>query len=221
MPIKGEVQEQHRSLEALEQELTNLGLVSDQDLHGILDSLGPEASSESELLNSLVHKEIVTPYQARLLASEPGSHLLLGNYLILDKIGEGGMGQVFKARHRRMNRVVALKMLPLERMRSPSDVGRFRREVELVARLEHANIVTAYDADEWNGRHFLVMQYVDGADLANIVSASGPLTVGQAVSVLLQVASGLSYAHAQGIIHRDLKPGNLLVDRLGNVKILD
>jgi serine/threonine protein kinase len=221
MPLKDETHEQHRLLEALAQQLADLGLVLALDLPAILESLGPETPSISEFLSALVRKGLVTPYQAQLLAVGSGSELVLGNYVILDKIGEGGMGQVFKARHRRMKRLVALKMLPSERVQSDLDVERFRREVEVVARLEHANIVTAYDADEWNGRHFLAMQYVDGADLASVVRACGPLNVAHAIGVLLQVVSGISYAHAKGIVHRDLKPGNLLVDRSGNVKVLD
>jgi hypothetical protein len=221
MPVKDELKEAHRSLEPLAQKLADLGLVLALDLPAILESLGPESASISEFLIALVRKGLITSYQAQLLAVGRGSELVLGNYVILDMIGEGGMGQVFKACHRRMNRLVALKMLPAERVRSELDVERFRREVEVVARLEHANIVTAYDADEWNERHFLAMQYVDGADLASVVRASGTLNVAQAIGVLRQVVSGMSYAHAKGVVHRDLKPGNLLVDRTGNVKVLD
>src|SRR5437762_2746559 len=202
---------------AFEHELTSLGLVTSGELQGALQSLTPNVAEASpvDIANALVRKEKLTPYQAQQLQNGRGKELVLGNYVILDKIGEGGMGQVFKARHRRMKRTVAIKMLPRERLRSGSDVERFRREVELVARLDHTNIVTAYDADECGGQHFLAMQYVDGADLASVVGTSGPLNVGQAIAVLMQVASGLAYAHNKGIVHRDLKPGNLLVDHAG------
>ena len=145
----------------------------------------------------------------------------MGNYVIMDKVGEGGMGQVFKARHRRMKRIVAIKMLPPAAVNSDAAVERFHREVEMTARLEHPNIVTAYDAGEAAGRHFLAMQYVEGRDLASFVRSNGPLTIAQAISVLVQTARGMAYAHSQGIIHRDIKPGNLLVDRQGTLKILD
>ncbi len=128
---------------------------------------------------------------------------------------------VLKARHRRMDRVVALKTLPPHAMREPEAVQRFYREVKAAARLVHPNIVTAYDAGEQEGIHYLVMEYVEGQDLATLVKEHGPLPVAQALDCLIQAGRGLAYAHSQGVIHRDIKPGNLLVDRQGVVKILD
>jgi tRNA A-37 threonylcarbamoyl transferase component Bud32/uncharacterized protein YjhX (UPF0386 family) len=145
----------------------------------------------------------------------------LGNYVLLEKLGQGGMGEVYKARHRRMDRIVAVKLLSAAALRSEELVRRFQREVRAAARLCHPGIVTAYDADEAEGRHFLVMEYVDGADLATLVRQAGPLPAPEAVECLRQAAAGLEYAHAQGVIHRDLKPSNLLLDRSGTVKLLD
>src|SRR6185437_6778353 len=127
-----------------------------------------------------------------------------GNYLILDRLGSGGMGQVFRARHRRMDRVVALKMLSKRALDSPEALARFQREVKTAAQLVHPNIVTAYDADE-----------VDGTHLAAMVKSQGPLPIAHAVDYLSQAAVGLEHAHQQGIVHRDIKPSNLLVDRTG------
>ena len=137
----------------------------------------------------------------------------LGNYLLLEKIGQGGMGAVYKAEHRRMKRIVAIKMLPRGRLKDAAAATRFQREVEAAARLEHPNIVTAYDADEANGAHFLVMQYVEGSDLSALVKQHGPLPVAQAVHCILQAAKGLEFAHGEGVVHRDIKPANLCAGR--------
>ena len=140
---------------------------------------------------------------------------MIGNYLILDKLGAGGMGVVFKARHRRLGRVVALKILPPSFARDKTAVPRFQREVEAAGRLKHPNIVAALDADEDRGVHFLVMEYVEGRDLDSVVRQRGPLPVVQAVDFLIQAARGLEAAHAEGIVHRDIKPSNLMLDSPG------
>ncbi|HEY2761530.1 MAG TPA: serine/threonine-protein kinase, partial [Pirellulales bacterium] len=145
----------------------------------------------------------------------------LGEYLIVGKIGAGGMGRVYKAEHQRMRRIVALKVLSSQAMKSPDAVRRFNREVQAAARLSHPNIVTAYDAGEAQGIHYLVMEYVDGRDLASLVVEHGPLEAEAALECILQAAQGLEYAHGEGIIHRDIKPSNLLVDKRGTVKVLD
>ncbi len=131
------------------------------------------------------------------------------------------MGMVFKARHRRLGRVGALKILPPSFARDRSAVLRFRREVEAAGRLKHPNVVAALDADEDRGVHFLVMDYVEGKDLDRIVQERGPLPVGQAVDCLIQAARGLDATHAEGIVHRDIKAANLMLDRSGTVRVLD
>jgi formylglycine-generating enzyme required for sulfatase activity/serine/threonine protein kinase len=120
-----------------------------------------------------------------------------------------------------MKRLVALKVLPPKVTRTPEAVQRFQREVEAAARLMHPNIVTAFDADEAGGTHFLVMEYVDGTDLSSLVKKHDPLPLDQALDCILQAARGLEYAHKHGVVHRDIKPANLLLDREGTVKILD
>ena len=144
-----------------------------------------------------------------------------GEYDLLEKLGEGGMGVVYKAQHRRMKRFVAVKMIARKATGSPDAVKRFNREVEAVAKLNHPNIVQAYDASEHDGIHYLVMEYIEGKDLAAIVKDRGPMTVHVAVECILQTARGLQYAHDKGIVHRDIKPSNLLVDKDGTMKILD
>ena len=156
-------------------------------------------------------------------ASESGQPGLsvLGDYVLLRPIGAGGMGRVFEAKHRTMDRVVALKVLPSARMKDVEQVNRFRQEVKAAAKLFHPNIVTAFDAGEERGIHYLVMEYVDGSALSQTVKQHGPVTLETAISYTLQAAQGLQYAHSRGVVHRDIKPSNLMLDADGSVKILD
>lgn len=145
----------------------------------------------------------------------------IGEYRVDRLIGAGGMGRVYRAEHRWMARVVALKTLAPNRMKDEAAVQRFYSEVRAAARLLHPNIVTAFDAGEVNGRHYLAMEYVEGQTLSQIVSRQGPLPVAEAVRILKGAAAGLARAHAAGIVHRDVKPGNIMVAQDGTVKVLD
>lgn len=133
------------------------------------------------------------------------------DYQLLAKLGEGGMGAVYKALHTQLEKVVAVKILPAERMRDPAAVARFKREMKAVGRLEHPNIVGALDAGEEGGVHFLVMQYVEGLDLATLSKRLGPLPVAAACELVRQAAVGLQHAHEHGMVHRDIKPSNLML----------
>jgi len=137
--------------------------------------------------------------------------LVFGEHEILEPIGEGGMGQVFLARHRRLDRAEAVKVLSSQRLDSPEAVARFEQEARAAAKLTHENIVATYDAGHQDGVHFLAMEYVSGHDLGQMVDNEGPLPVDQAVDYTIQAARGLAYAHQRGIIHRDIKPNNLLL----------
>ena len=143
------------------------------------------------------------------------------DYEVLKKLGEGGMGKVYLAVHRKLGKQVALKVLPPPRIVNKQAVARFKQEMKAIGRLEHPNIVRALDAGEVAGRHFLVMEFIDGQNLANLVRDRGPLSVLQAIECTIMAARGLEYAHQQGVIHRDVKPSNLLLDKTGNVKVLD
>jgi serine/threonine protein kinase len=145
----------------------------------------------------------------------------IGNYLLLEPLGSGGMGKVFKARHQRLKKTVAVKLLTPSLLRSADARRRFQREIEAVGRLTSPHIVTAYDAGEADGHDFLVMEYVEGKNLADVIKEQGPLPIAQALDYILQAARGLDHAHAVGIIHRDVKPSNLLLDHSGTVKVLD
>jgi serine/threonine protein kinase len=192
--------------------------------HGKLEKFIPPQATPKDaetLAKELVKSGDLTEFQAQHILQGKTKALILGNYTLLDRIGAGGMGQVFKAVHRRMERVVAIKMLPPATTKDPLALARFQREVKAAAKLSHSNIVAAYDADEANGAHFLVMEFVDGKDLSALVKKNGPFPVSKAVNYILQAARGLEFAHGEGIIHRDIKPANLLLDNKGRVKILD
>ncbi len=145
----------------------------------------------------------------------------IGDYDIIDTIGSGGMGAVYKAVHRHMDRTVALKVLRPDISSDPRLIQRFDREVRAAARLTHPNIVAALDARQEDGVYCLITEFIEGDDLNAVVRRDGPLSVADAVNVILQAARGLEYAHQRGVIHRDIKPANLLLDHAGNVKILD
>jgi serine/threonine protein kinase len=151
----------------------------------------------------------------------PAEFIAHPRYHILGVLGAGGMGVVYKAVHRLMERVVALKVLNRALTARPGFAERFRSEVKAVARLAHPNIVAAYDADEAAGTHFLVMEFVAGTPLDLVVARRGPLPVREACDLVRQAALGLQHAHERGLVHCDIKPQNLLLTPGGQVKVLD
>jgi len=155
----------------------------------------------------------LTPHQVEQLLAGRAAELVLGPYVLLERLGEGGAGQVYKARHHRMKRVVALKLIRKELLADPEVISRFSREIQLVSRLAHPNVVAAYDGGQVGSTHYLVMEYVAGVDLNRMVKQAGPLPVAQAVYCIRQAALGLQHIHEHGLVHRDIKPSNLLLDR--------
>jgi serine/threonine-protein kinase len=213
--------------------LTNLcksGLVPPDAVRAALRQL-PDTERGRVLARGLVEMGLLTRFQAERLLVGRTEGFILGQYRILDEIGKGGMGRVYKAEHMTMHRVVALKILASDLTKTERARQLFQREVRAAARLVHPNIVTAYDANQVGDRMYLVMEYVDGPNLQQLVRSQGPLPVSQACDFVRQVALGLQYAHETGMVHRDIKPANLLVQRLAarnadappayNVKILD
>ena len=158
---------------------------------------------------------------SELIADLPAELRNHSRYEIKERLGRGGMGVVYRAVHRMMHRPVALKLIRSELLSSPEAVDRFRREVRAAAQLAHPNIVTAYDAEEVGGIHFLVMEYVDGKTLDAIVRKRGPLPLPIACYLARQVAIGLDHAHSRDMVHRDIKPLNLILSEKSKVKILD
>jgi serine/threonine-protein kinase len=186
-------------------------LLTAERLKEVSGDLQARFSEPRDLARHLMRLDWLTPYQINQLFQGRGQHLVLGPYRLLERLGEGGMGQVFKARHPGLDRVVALKVLRKDYMADPDAVRRFQREIRAAAQLSHPNIVMAYDADEVDGTCFFVMEYVAGIDLGRLVQQSGPLSVEQACDYIRQAALGLQHAHERGLVHRDLKPSNLLL----------
>lgn len=178
------------------------------------------------LARELIQRGWLTPYQINQIFQERSQDLVLGPYVIQERVGEGGMGAVFKARHQRLSRTVALKVIRKHQMTRADSSVRFQREARAAAQLTHPNIVLVFDSDQSNGTHYLAMEYVEGIDLARLVKQSGPLPIGQACDYIRQAALGLQHAHDNGLVHRDIKPSNLVVTRKNPgetpvVKILD
>jgi eukaryotic-like serine/threonine-protein kinase len=190
------------------------GLLSDEELARVEREL-PAAERGRPVARALVEKGLLTKFQAERLLAGRTAGFLLGQYRILDQIGRGGMGRVFRAEHRTMGRVVALKVLAPDLLQTDRARDLFLREVRAAAQLVHPNIVTAYDANEIDGRFFLVLEYVDGPNLEQLVRQQGPLPVGQACDYVRQIAHALQCAHLLGMVHRDIKPANILVQRRG------
>ena len=175
--------------------------------------------SDQQLADRLVEMGLLNAWQAKQLL-DGRTKFNLGPYLIVDSIGQGGMGQVFKARHEKIGRIVAVKVLPRDKS-TPEAIASFTREIRALSSLDHPKLVSALDAGEDGNVHYLVTEYVPGMDLRKLVRRDGPLESSAAASIISQVAEGLEYAHAQGIVHRDVKPGNVLVSPEGEAKLSD
>ena len=199
-------------------ELTAAGLLSSDHATDFGEEIQTGADA---LLSRLVSEGHITQFQAQKFLDGQSSDIYFGDYIVLDKLGQGGMGTVLLAKHKRMDRKVAIKVLPVTALDSEASVARFYQEVKVAAQLTHSNIVHAYDAGEHHGFHYLVMEYVPGHDLAQVLAQLGAIPPMLAIDYITQVTAGLEYAHRKGIVHRDIKPSNLLLDDEGNVKILD
>jgi serine/threonine-protein kinase len=200
-------------------------LLTNQQLRVVIDKLG-HVTETRELAKALVSWKLLTKFQAKMLMLGRNSGFFVGPYRVLDQLGQGGMGRVYKAMHQTMNRIVALKVLAPQMVNTDRAHELFLREVQAAAHLCHPNIVMAFDANEDEGRHYLAMEYVDGPNLERYVTKHGPLPVGLACEIIFQAANGLQHAHEKGMVHRDIKPANLLVyqepgTESVQVKILD
>jgi len=212
-PAPGEVAD----LAEFQRSLVDVGLI---DAEALKAFAADSSAGVLGLARVLVKAGRLTAYQAAAVYQRKSRGLLIGNYLILGKLGSGGMGMVFKAR-RPLGPVVALKILPPSFSRDRTAVMRFKREFEAAGRLKHPNLVAALEAAEDRGVNFLVMEFVDGHNLDQFVRERGAMPVLQALDCLIQAARGLEAAHAQGIVHRDVKPSNLMLDVAGTVRVLD
>jgi serine/threonine-protein kinase len=177
-----------------------------------------------DLAAALQANGILTPFQVEHLLRGEAEQLVLGQYILLEPLGKGGMGAVYKARHKMMRRIVALKVIRTDLVDTDqaTAVQRFLHEIEAASALQHPNVVMAYDANASDDTLFFVMEYVDGIDLGHLVRRVGYLPIGRACDYIRQAALGLAHAHERGLIHRDIKPSNLLLCYGDSVvKVLD
>jgi eukaryotic-like serine/threonine-protein kinase len=169
----------------------------------------------------LINRRLLTRYQVKMLLAGKSRGFVIGSYVIQNPIGQGGMGIVYLARHVTLDRQVALKVLSNDRAKEQLSFDRFLREARAAAALDHQNIVRLYDIGQGAGVHFLVMEFVEGTNVQDLVTKTGPLHYVQAAQYAAQAAAGLNHAHEKGFVHRDIKPSNLMVTKTGTIKVLD
>jgi serine/threonine protein kinase len=200
------------------------GLVEPFRLRASLEqfqTLPEKPTSAQEMAKLMLRYGILTRFQSEQLLSGRWRGFTMGKYTLLEWLGSGGMGYVYLAEHRYMRRLVALKVLPTTLAQERWFLECFYREAQAIASLDHPNIVRAYDIDYDGTLHYLVMEYVDGPSLQKLVGRHGPISPLRAAHYVRQAALGLQHAHDMGMVHRDMKPANVLLDRRGNIKLLD
>ena len=202
------------------------GLMDAQALTACWNRIPPEKRDEPEhidrrLARQAVQANALTLWQAQQLLAGRTSGYKVDRYVLLDLIGQGGMGRVYLARDTRLNRRVALKILSPERISNPRAIARFQREARVGAQLQHENLVRIYDFGESNARHYLVMEYIEGKTIGNLISEQGPMPPATAARLVRQVALGLEHVHRKGLIHRDVNPYNIMVTHDGTAKLAD
>jgi serine/threonine-protein kinase len=198
------------------------GVLADRQLAEIKSKIlhGDYPLDSVNLAESLVRDNILTPFQAKRLLNNRPQGLVVGRYVILERIGSGSMGRVYKAHHAMMDRMVALKIIAPEIASNERVVARFQREMKLVGRLDHPNVVRAFDADQINKVLYIVMEYVTGRSLGELLKKR-PIPPSDMIDYAMQAARGLGHAHEQGIVHRDIKPSNILLTDDRKIKVLD
>ena len=202
------------------------GLVEKDQLNAVLADVQQQAGgslpAEADVVaKKLVEAGLLTHWQCDNILEGRHKGFFLGKYKLLDHLGTGGMSSVYLAEHVLMLKRRAIKVLPKHRVEDSSYLARFHREAQAAASLDHQNIVRAYDADNDGSIHYLVMEYIEGRDLQQMVKGDGPMDYLTAADFIRQAADGLAHAHKAGLIHRDVKPANLLVDQKKVVKVLD
>ena len=196
--------------------------VLDAALEAIRAEHGGELPTDPvALAKALQHHNVVTHWHCEKLLQGKYKGFFLGKHKLLGHLGSGGMSSVYLAEHMKMHDKRAIKVLPRSRLGNSSYLARFQLEAKAIASLNHPNIVRAHDIDNEGDTHYIVMEYVDGADLQTMVKKKGPLPFDQIADLIAQAARGLQHAHEVGLIHRDVKPANLLVNSQGKVKLLD
>lgn len=211
------------SLKQVLDRLLESGLISEQQFRELSERKNPDDTVPSLMgvTRRLVENGVLTQFQAGQISDGNPERLVIDEYVLVDLLGSGGMGEVCLARHRIMQREVAIKLLVPRSAESAESVERFKREARAAARLSHPNVVTALDAGVYNNQYYLVMEYVKGQSLGDIVKTQGAVRLDRALDFTIQAGQGIEYAHRQGVIHRDIKPSNLLLSDDGTVKVTD
>ncbi|MFO0803173.1 MAG: WD40 repeat domain-containing serine/threonine protein kinase [Gemmataceae bacterium] len=203
-------------------DLRRLPLLSPEQLARVETAAGRHAPGPEKIVKRLTDKGWITPFQAEVLLSGKGGGLAFGHYVLLARLGEGGMGAVFKARHTRLDRIDAVKVIRPDRVASKLIAKRFLREIQLTADLNHPHIIKALDAGQVGSQLYLATEYVAGEDLTKTVHREGALSVADACLVIYQTALALRHINERGLIHRDLKPSNIMrEEKTNSVKLLD
>jgi serine/threonine-protein kinase len=199
------------------------GVLGDRQFEEIDNKVraGEYPTEAQALAECLVAERVLTEFQASRLLRNKAHGLVVGRYVILDRLGEGNRGRVFKAQHRLMGRLAAIKVIAPQIASRASSIARFYREMRLIGRLDHPNVVRAFDADQAGELLYIVMEYVAGQSLDEVLKDRGPPPAAEVVDYMAQAALGLAHAHERGIVHRDIKPSNLLLGEGGRLKILD
>jgi serine/threonine-protein kinase len=187
------------------------GLFTPEQFAATLGELAPLAGSAAAIVKHLLTSERLTSYQLKKVLHGRAGELIVGPYVITDKLGSGGMGKVYRARDGADGPMVALKVVRPTLVQNPTVRGRYAREVQAARALNHPNIVGILGAGEANGRVYLAMEFVDGIDLARLMREFGAVAVEEACEYIRQAALGLQHAHDRGFVHRDVKPSNLVV----------
>lgn len=200
-------------------QLRNLGLLGAAQMQEC-QALAATVPEPRRLAGELLQRGWLTSFQVNQLLQHRGADLVLGSYILLERLGEGGMGTVFKARHRFMNRLVALKLIGPDLLGTAEATARFLWEMQVAGQLHHPNIVQAHDGGQAGERYYLIMELVEGNDLARLVKEQGPLSVSRACACVRQAALALQHAHERGLVHRDVKPSNLMLAG-DQIKLLD
>jgi hypothetical protein len=201
------------------------GLLDARALQACYDAIPPEKRTadaiDRRLARQAVNAGLLTLWQAQQVLSGRHAGLRIDRYVLRDLIGQGGMGRVYLAQDTKLKRPVALKILSRERMTNPRALARFRREARVGAQLQHENLIRVYDEGEFQGVNYLVMEYITGKTVAQLIAEHGRLPPELAADLGRQVALGLDHLHQKGLLHRDVNPMNVLVDRDGTAKLTD
>ena len=202
------------------QRLFDSGILAEQNLNAVEEAKTRHQNVES-FIQDLIESKLLTKFQAEQIIAGKGDSLTFGKYIIQEKLGAGGMGQVFKAYHPESAKLVAIKVILPQGKFDTESVKRFEREVKASEKLVHPNIIAVLDSGSSKGSLFMVMELIEGKDLFELINEKGKLSVNEAVAYIIQAARALEHAHANGVIHRDVKPANLIADSHGFLKIVD